>query len=138
VDEFTVNWNVDSDPNMTASYETIKQQFETTKTRTTDSFVHKYGSFEFTNEQVEEFQGSVEESRTEISAKSILEKGITQWDVRLEALYLMLSNEQDITAKAKIQMDIYMEILYRYQTEYLFRKIVSSIVPRGYNNTLEY
>jgi len=50
----------------------------------------------------------------------------------------MLSNEQDITAKAKIQMDIYMEILYRYQTEYLFRKIVSSTVPRGYNNTLEY
>jgi len=137
-DEFSVNWIVDSEANMTASYETIKQQFETTRTRTTDSSVQEYGSFDFINEQVQEFQGSVKVSRNKTSAKFIHENGIPQWDVRLEALYLMLSNEQDITAKAEIQMDIDTEMLYRHQTEYLFRKIVSSTVPSGYNNTLEY
>jgi len=139
-DEFSVSWIVDSEANMTASFETIKQQFETVRTRTTDSSVHAYGDFDYLNEQVGEFQGIVDESRANPNVKFIHEKGIPQWDARLEALYRMLSDETDIAAQAKIQKNIDREILHRHETEYIFREIVSNTVPKDsvYNNTFEY
>jgi len=140
-DEFSINWIVDSESNMTASYETIERQFETTKARTNESHVHQYGDLEFVREPIEEFQGIESAKKIDpITKITKVKRGVPQWDVRLESLKQMLLLENDIATKAEIQKLIDLEILHRHSTEYIFRMVVSTTVPQydEYNRTLEY
>jgi len=140
-DQFSVSWIVDSEGNMTAPFETIKQQFETTKQRTTESSVQQYGNFYLNTEDVGEFQGIEDEIRTNPAKKFIYgERGVSQWDARLEGLKRRLSAEKCIEARAQIQGEIDQEILVRHQTEYMFRIIVGYTVTEysDYNNSFEY
>jgi len=140
-DQFSASWIVDSEVNMTANFETIKQQFETTKNRTNKSHVQQYGNLNMTHEQVGEFQGIEDEIRSNPNRKFIYDPSpVSQWDIKLETLKRRLANETSIRRKAKMQEKIDMEILHRHQIEYVFRIIVDYTVPkrRGYNNTFAY
>jgi len=140
-DEFSVSWIVDSEANMTASFETIKHQFETTKSRTTESSVQQYGNFYLSTAEVGEFQGIEDRIRTNPARKFIRgDRGIPQWDARLEGLKQKLSAEKSVAGRAEIQREIDQEILERHQTQYIFKIIVSHTVREDsyYNNSLEY
>jgi len=139
-DEFSVSWMVDSEANMTAPFETIRKQFQTTKSRTTESSVQQYGNFYLSTAEVGEFQGVEDEIRTIPSKKFIqADRGIPQWDARLEGLKRRLSAEKHAVARAEIQREIDQEILERHQTEYVFKIIVSYTVrDSSYNNSFEY
>jgi len=126
---------------MTADFETIKQQFETTKRRTNKSSVQQYGNFDMIDEEVGEFQGIEDEVRTIPNKKFIYsDSAIPQWDVQLEALKRRLVIETSIPTRAKIQKKIDLEILQRHQIEYVFRIIVGYTVTEhsGYNNNFAY
>jgi len=126
---------------MTSHFETITQQFKTTKSRTNKSSVQQYGDFDFIDEEVGEFQGIEDEIRTNKNKKFIYgDSLIPQWEVRLEGLKRRLLRETNIPVRAKIQKEIDQEILERHKVEYVFRIIVGYTVSEdsGYNNTFEY
>jgi len=139
-DLFSVSWIVDSEANMTAPFETIKHQFETTKSRTTESSVQQYGNLYMSAEEIGEFQGVEDEIRTNPFQKFIYGDGTPQWDVRLAGLKRRLSAEKQMVVRAEIQEEIDQEILERHQTEYMFKIIIDYTVTEysDYNNTLEY
>jgi len=139
-DKFSVSWIADSEANMTAPFETIKQQFEITQSRT-ESSVQEYGDFFLNTEEVGEFQGIENEIRTNPVKEFIYEgRGTPQWDARLEGLKRTLSAEKQIAVRMQIQRKIDREILDRHQTQYMFKIIVGYTVPEysDYNNTLAY
>lgn len=126
---------------MAADFETIRQQFKTTKSRTNKSSVQQYGDFDLIDEELGEFQGIEDEIRTKKNKKFIYDDSvIPQWDVRLEGLKRRLLIETNIPARAKLQKKIDKEILHRHQIEYVFRIIVGYTVEEdsAYNNTFEY
>jgi len=140
-DLFSASWIEDSEVNMTFRFETITQQFKTTKSRTNKSSVQQYGDFDFINEEVGEFQGIEDEIRTNKNKNFIYgDSVIPQWDVRLEGLKRRLLIETNIPARAKIQKEVDQEILERHKVEYVFKIIVGYTVSKhiGYNNTFEY
>jgi len=140
-DEFSVNWIVDSEANMSASGETIERQFEITRSRTFDSHVKQYGDKDLVREPIVDFEGVVNKTRSKSDTRFIArKKGISQWDVSLESLYRKFSQVTDIASQAMIQEAIDIEILRRHRIEYLFRIIVSTTVPKysRYNDTLEF
>jgi len=140
-DEFSVNWIVDSEANMSASVETIERQFEITRSRTFDSHVKQYGDKELVNKRIVDFEGVVNETRSKSDTRLLIGKnGVSQWDVSLESLNRKFSQVTDIASQAMIQEAIDIEILRRHRIEYLFRIIVSTTVPQysRYNDTLEF
>jgi len=140
-DEFSVNWIVDSEANMTASDETIERQFKITRSRTLDSHVQQYGDLEFVKEPIGDFEGVLNETRSIADIRFFIgERGVPQWDVSLESLYRKLSQETDIVSEARIQEKIDFEIFRRHKIEYMFRLIVATTVEHfsSYNNTLEF
>merc|ERR1719427_1051820 len=99
---------------MTAPFETIKQQFETTKSRVTESSAQQYGNLYLNAEEVGQFQGIEDEIRTNPAKKFIYgDRGTPQWDARLEGLKRRLSAEKQIAVRAEIQRKIDREILER-------------------------
>jgi len=62
-DLFSINWMEDSDSH-DLSVETLKQQYETVKEKTTASPVQQFGNLSWLDEPVGDFQGICEDSTT--------------------------------------------------------------------------
>ena len=58
-DLFSINWMEDTEAN-NPSVETLEQQYETVKTKTTQSPVQKFGDFNFMSEAIGDFEGTTE------------------------------------------------------------------------------
>merc|ERR1712013_835126 len=69
-DLFSTNWMEDTDSAilaMTTDSETLNDQFNTVKTKTTRSTVMKFGDFSFIDEAIGEFEGTLEDTQSELA-----------------------------------------------------------------------
>ena len=62
-DLFSINWMEDTEAH-DVSVETLSQQFDTVKTKTTKSPVMKFGTFDFMSEPIGDFQGTCDNDAT--------------------------------------------------------------------------
>ena len=74
-DLFSTNWMEDTDGAILAEAtdtETLGNQYEVVKTKTTRSPVLKFGDFSFTDQAIGEFEGVLDEQSTDLWIESLL------------------------------------------------------------------
>jgi legumain len=123
-DEYSINWMEDSDA-QNLQTETLQEQFQIVKKKTTLSHVQEYGDLKIGDLVVGEFQGRVNGNSSK-STSTRREAGVSQWDVPLDVLYRQLVDANP-AQKQFLQNQIEHMIEQRTFLESVIRKFVSRV-----------
>jgi len=123
-DEYSINWMEDSDAE-NIEVETLQEQFDIVKNKTTLSHPQEYGDQSLGPLAVGEFQGRVNNATSSSHRRIHRGSGVSTWDVPLDVLFRQIQAAKLISQKMALQRDLDSIIEKRTYVESIVRKFAA-------------